>query len=94
MGKKMYEIGLLAKASEAEYDFETLDCEGDYGSKAEAVKEAKRLSRKCPFKDVYGRTVDAIDVTCHSDEGDEVTHYWIHWREFFVDGNMVWHLDY
>ena len=90
----MYEIGLLAKASEAEYDFETIDFEDDYGSKAEAVREAKRLSRLCPYKDVYGRKVDAISVTCHSDEGDEATHYWVHWREFFVGGNMVWHLDY
>ena len=94
MGKKMYEIGLLAKASEAEYDFKTLDFEGDYGTKAEAVKEARLLSKKCPYFDVYGRKVEAISVTCHSDEGDDMTTYWVHWREFFVGGKMVWHLDF
>ena len=92
MGKKMYEVGYLIPASPAEYDFETVDYEDDYDSRKEATKVAKELSKRCPFVH-YGQQIEAISVTCHSDE-EGITSYWIHWKEIFVNGKMVWHLDF
>ena len=93
MGKKMYEIGLMAQASPAEYDFETIDWEDDYYTAAEARKRAKELSKKCPFKDYHGREIVAIQITCHSDE-EEISSYYLHWSELFVNGRMVKRINY
>ena len=94
MGKRMYEIGLLVKASEAENDFETVEWEDDLERVADARKKAKEISRKCPFKDWHGREIVAADVTCHSDEEEEMgSNYWVHWREVYVNGKLAYRLE-
>ena len=49
MAKKYYEIGLMKQASAAEHDYETIDWEDDYDNVADARKQAKKLSKQCPF---------------------------------------------
>ena len=92
MGKRMYEIGLLVKASEAENDFETVEWEDDLEKASDARKKAKELSKECPFKDCHGREIAATDVTCHS-EVEDVTTYWVHWREVYVNGKLAYRIN-
>lgn len=94
MGKKMYEIGLCVKASEHEFDFETVEWDDDLESVTEARKRAKELSKKCPFKYYnYQSPIEAIQITCHSDE-EEVSSYYLHWCETYVNGKMVRRINY
>ena len=92
MSKKMYEVGLMAKASPAEYDFKLIEDDEDFTSVREARKRAKELSKKCPFKDYHGIQIDAIDITCHCE--NEMSSYWQFWRETYVGGKLVWRIDF
>ena len=96
MGKKFYEIGLCVKASEYEHDYETVEWEDDFESVTEARKRAKELSKTCPFKYrglPQADDIVAIQITCHSDEED-VSSYYLHWCETYVNGKMVRRIDY
>ena len=92
MSKKMYETGLMARVSPAEFDFGLVEEDEDFTSVKEARKRAKELSKKCPFKDYHGRQIDAIDITCHSE--NEMSSYWQHWRETYVGGKMVFRINF
>lgn len=92
MAKKYYEIGLMKQASPAEHDYETIDWEDDYDNVADARKQAKKLSKQCPFTHC-GCEVVAVQITCHSDEED-ISSYYLHWSETYVDGVMVRRIDY
>ena len=93
MAKKYYEIGLMSRVSPVEFDYETIEWEEDFDRVADARKVAVRMSKKCPFKDYHGRRVDAIQITCHSDEPG-ISSYYLHWSELYEGGKMTLRITY
>lgn len=89
MEKKLYTVGYMVKASEARYDFRTIELEGRYESVKEARSRAKELSRKCPLPNHLDPDcpIVATEVVCDNEEN-------IFWDETYVNGKMVGKTDY
>lgn len=92
--KTKYEIYLqtwshLNPKAKEQLDYETIDFEPciDY---RDAVKQAKELSKKIPFRDSHGDEIARVQVAAYYD-GEEAekeydTSYYLLWKETYING--------
>jgi len=86
-----YEIFLQEKASDNPNDFRTVEFVG-CSNYREGVKEAKRLSARCPFEGSNGETIVNVELVCRQSEVDEFGDVWDSVEIFydeFTDGKYV-----
>lgn len=92
--KTNYELYLrtwshLNPNAESDLDYETIDFEPclDY---RDAVKQARELSKKVPFKNAHGQEILQVQIAAYYD-GDEAeerfgTTYYLLWKETYENG--------
>ena len=99
--KVQYELYLRAWASnnpnaKADLDFETVDYEPCVNYR-DAVKQAKSLSAKVPFKTCHGLEIQRVEIAAYYD-GDEAedrfgTQYYLLWKESYENGKKVYRIN-
>lgn len=92
--KTQYELYLrtwshLNPNAERDEDYETINFEPciDYH---DAVKQAKALSKKLPYKDAHGYEIVQVQIAAYY-EGEEAemeygTTYYLLWKETYING--------
>lgn len=91
MGKVEYELYLrtwshLNPRAREDQDYETIDFEPciDY---RDAVKRAKEISKKIPFKDAHGDEIVQVQIAAYIDDEEEYgTTYYLVWKETYENG--------
>lgn len=92
--KTKYELYLrtwshLNPNAKADLDYETIDFEPCINYR-DAVKRAKELSKKVPFRNLHGQEIVQVQITAYYD-GEEAemeygTTYYLLWKETYVNG--------
>lgn len=95
--KTNYELYLrtwshLNPNAKADHDYETIDFEPCENYR-EAVKLAKEISRKIPYKDAHGYEIVQVQIAAYYD-GEEAeqeygTSYYLLWKEIYENGKKV-----
>lgn len=70
-------------------DYETVDFEPCLNYR-DAVKQAKEISKKIPFKNHFGQEIVRVQIAAYYD-GEEAemeygTTYYLLWKETYIDG--------
>ena len=94
MLKTQYELYLrtwshLNPNAKTDKDYETIDFESCINYR-DAVKRAKELSEKIPYKDAHGQEIVQVQIAAYYD-GEEAeqeygTTYYLLWKETYVNG--------
>ena len=100
--KVQYELYLrtwshLNPNAKADLDYETIDFEPCVNYR-DAVKQAKSLSAKVPFKDAHGIEIVQVQIAAYY-EGEEAeeeygTSYYLLWKETYENGKKAYRINY
>lgn len=92
--KTQYELYLrtwshLNPNAKRDLDFETIDFEPCLNYR-DAVKQAKKISKQIPYKDLYGNEIVQVQIAAYY-EGEEAeeeygTTYYLLWKETYENG--------
>lgn len=91
MAKIEYELYLrtwshLNPNAKRDQDFETIDFEPCINYR-EAVKRAKELSKKIPFKGLQGNEIVQVQIAAYIDDEEKYgTSYYLVWTETYENG--------
>ena len=67
-------------------DYETIECEPCINYR-DAVKRAKEISKKIPFKDYHGIEIVQVQIAAYIDDEEEYgTTYYLVWKETYENG--------
>jgi len=80
--------------AQSDRDYETIDFESciDY---RDAVKRAKEISKKIPFKDAHGCEIAQVQVAAYiNDEETYGTTYYLLWKETYENGKGLGRYTY
>lgn len=95
--KTNYELYLRTLATnnpnaKKDQDYETVDYE-ECDNYRDAVRKAKELSRKVPFKNIYGQEIQQIQIASYYDgeqaEKEYGTSYYLRWKETYENGRCT-----
>jgi len=98
MSKIEYELYLrswshLNPNAKEDRDFETVDFEPCINYR-DAVKQAKRISTKIPFKDAHGIEIAQVQIAAYiEDEEKYGTSYYLLWKETYENGKKAWRVN-
>lgn len=91
MSKIEYELYLrtwshLNPNAKEQMDYETIDFEPCINYR-DAVKRAKEISKKIPFKDGHGNEIVQVQIAAYiNDEEEYDTTYYLVWKETYENG--------
>ena len=92
MSKIEYELYLrtwshLNPNAKEDRDFETIDFEPCINYR-DAVKQAKEISKKVPFKGLHGNEIVQVQIAAYIDGEEEKygTSYYLLWKETYENG--------
>lgn len=92
MSKVQYELYLLTWShlnpnAKRDLDYETTDF-GPCVNYRDAVKRAKEISKKIPYKNHFGEEIVQVQVAAYIDDEEEKygTTYYLLWKEIYEDG--------
>ena len=95
MAKIEYELYLrtwshLNPNAKRDLDFETIDFEPCLNYR-DAVKQAKAISKKIPFKGLQGNEIVQVQIAAYIDGEEEKygTSYYLLWRETYENGKKA-----
>ena len=95
MSKVEYELYLrtwshLNPNAKRDLDFETIDFEPCLNYR-DAVKQAKAISKKIPFKGLQGNEIVQVQIAAYIDGEEEKygTSYYLLWRETYENGKKA-----
>lgn len=95
MAKIEYELYLrtwshMNPNAKEDQDFETIDFEPCINYR-DAVKQAKRISTKIPFKDAHGIEIAQVQIAAYIDDEERYgTSYYLLWKETYENGKKAW----
>lgn len=98
MSKIEYELYLrtwshINPNAKEDQDFETIDFEPCINYR-DAVKEAKRISTKIPFKDAHGIEIVQVQIAAYIDDEERYgTSYHLLWKETYENGKKAWRVN-
>ncbi len=94
MSKVEYELYLRTWAhsnpnAKRDLDYETVDFEPCINYR-DAVKRAKEISKKIPFKDLHGIEIVQVQIAAYIDDEEEYgTSYYLLWKETYENGKGI-----
>ena len=94
MSKVEYELYLrtwshMNTNAKRDRDFETVDFEPCINYR-DAVKRAKEISKKIPFKDAHGIEIAQVQIASYiNDEEKYGTSYYLRWKETYENGKFA-----
>lgn len=96
MSKVEYELYLrtwshLNPNAKEDQDFETIDFEPCINYR-DAVKRAKEISKRIPYKDRHGDEIVQVQIAAYIDGEEEKygTSYYLLWKETYENGKKAW----
>lgn len=95
MSKVEYELYLrtwshLNPNAKEDQDYETIDFEPCINYR-DAVRQAKELSKKIPFKNHFGQEILQVQIAAYIDDEEKYgTSYYLLWKETYENGKMAW----
>ena len=82
-------IGQDHPNAKRDMDFETIDFEPCINYR-DAVKRAKEISKKIPFKNHYGQEIFQVQIAAYIDDEEKYgTHYYLLWKETYENGKFA-----
>lgn len=95
MSKVEYELYLrtwsqMNPNAKEDFDCETVDFEPCENYR-DAVKQAKEISKRIPFKDSHGIEIVQVQIAAYIDDEEEYgTSYYLLWKETYENGKKAW----
>jgi hypothetical protein len=100
MAKTEYELYLrtwshLNPNAERDRDYETIDFDPCVNYR-DAVKRAKELSKKVPYRDAHGIEIVQVQIAAYIDGEEEKygTSYYLLWKETYENGKRLGRIWY